>query len=361
MGLKMGGGIEGGCWCTVVVFCALIIVSGATALSGGSDECDLYSGSWVYDESYPMYDSSKCPHIRREYDCIKFGRTDLNYLKYRWQPTNCNLPSFNGEEFLSKMRGKKIMFVGDSISVNQWQSMMCLLHTSLPPQSIINFHDNITTSTTTATFEDYEVSISVFLSHYLVDIVEDPNIGRVLKLDSITNGNVWKDNDVLIFNTWLWWYRRGEKQPWDYIQIGKSVLKDMDRMVAFHEGLKTWANWVESDIDTEKTTVFFQGVSPNHYNGAAWNETGVTNCAKETVPMCGSTYPGGMPMAEMVVEQVLSGITKPVSLLNITTMSQLRKDAHPSRFNGFRGMDCTHWCVAGLPDTWNSLLFAALV
>ncbi|KAJ0439512.1 putative PC-Esterase [Helianthus annuus] len=88
--------------------------------------------------------------------------------------------------------------------------MMCLLRTSLPPQSIINEHT--VNSTTTATFEDYGVLISVFLSHYLVDIVE-VKIGHVLTLDSIANGKVWKENGVLIFNTWLWWYCRGEKQP----------------------------------------------------------------------------------------------------------------------------------------------------
>ncbi|MFS8027591.1 putative PMR5 domain, PC-Esterase [Helianthus anomalus] len=348
----MGGGIGGRCWCTIILFA---LVSGP--ISYACDACDLYQGRWVYDESYPLYDSSKCPHIRREFDCIKYGRPNLNYLKFRWQPTNCNLPRFNAKEFLTKMSGKKIMFIGDSVSENQWQSMMCLLRTSLPPQSIIN--EQTVNSTTTATFEDYGVSISVFLSHYLVDIVEE-KIGRVLKLDSISNGDVWKENDVLIFNTWLWWYRRGEKQPWDYIQIGTNIMRDMDRMVAFQEGLNTWANWVNTEIDTEKTTVFFQGVSPPHYNGLEWNEPGVTNCAKETLPMNGSTYPGGVPRAEMVVEQVLSGITKPVSLLNITRLSQLRKDAHPGRFNNF-GMDCTHWCVAGLPDTWNLLLSAALV
>ncbi|KAJ0837565.1 putative PMR5 domain, PC-Esterase [Helianthus annuus] len=347
----MGGGIGTRCWCAIILFA---LASGPTTYG---DECDLYQGNWVYDESYPLYDSSECPHIRKEYDCIKNGRPDLNYLKFRWQPTNCNLPRFNAEEFLTKMSGKKIMYIGDSVSENQWQSMMCLLRTSLPPQSIINEHT--AKSTTTVTFEDYGVSISVFLSHYLVDIVEE-DIGRVLKLDSITNGDVWKENDVLIFNTWLWWYRRGEKQPWDYIQIGTNITKDMDRMVAFQEGLNTWANWVNSEIDTEKTTVFFQGVSPSHYNGSDWNEPGVTNCAKETLPMNGSTYPGGVPRAEMVVEKVLSGITKPVSLLNITRLSQLRKDAHPSTFNIF-GMDCTHWCVAGLPDTWNLLLYAGLV
>ncbi|KVI11778.1 protein trichome birefringence-like 41 [Cynara cardunculus var. scolymus] len=160
------------------------------------------------------------------------------------------------------MSGKKIMYVGDSVSVNQWQSMVCLLHAALPSQS--NITDETINSTRTVTYQDYGVSISVFLSHYLVDIV-DEKIGRVMRLDSIADGDIWKENDVLIFNTWLWWYRSGDKQPWDYIETDNKILKDMDRMAAFREGLKTWANWVDSDVNTLKTTVFFQGVSPSHY------------------------------------------------------------------------------------------------
>ena len=238
----------------------------------------------------------------------------------------CNPVRFDGKDFLEKLEGKKIMFIGDSVSLNHYESLLCLLHAAVPEARITTQTSN---STNTVTFEvselvlerlqpllfqaklslllcnwwsrtsqDHGVSISVFQTHYLVDI-EQEQIGRVLKLESIKDGNTWKDMDVLVFNTWLWWYRRGPKQPyeleklgkcgrfvnsiekesswcgvfdfsasnfrWDYVQEGQSILKDMDRMVAFQKGLTTWAKWVDSDVDTSKTTVIFQGISPFHY------------------------------------------------------------------------------------------------
>ena len=95
-------------------------------------------------------------------------------------------------------------------------------------------------------------------------------------------------------------------------------------------------------------------------SGTEWNEPEVKDCSKETEPISGTTYPAGLPKALYVVEDVLKTITKPVQLLNITNLSQLRNDAHPGSHNGFGGMDCTHWCVAGLLDTWNELLYFAL-
>ncbi|KAJ6702902.1 PROTEIN TRICHOME BIREFRINGENCE-LIKE 38 [Salix viminalis] len=321
-----------------------------------TSDCNRYEGSWVQDDSYPLYDSSACPFIRKEFDCLKYGRPDQLYLQYRWQPSACDLPRFDGKDFLEKMKGKKIMFIGDSVSLNHYESLLCLLHAADPDARITTQSSN---STNTVTFQDHGVSISVFATHYLVDI-EEEQIGRVLKLDSIKDGNTWKDFDVLVFNTWLWWYRRGPKQPWDYVQQGRFILKDMDRMVAFRKGLTTWAKWVDSDVDASKTKVIFQGISPFHYHGEEWGKPGVMNCGMETQPVSVSTYPGGSPLALQVLEEVLSTVRKPVHLLNITTLSQLRKDGHPSSYNGFKGMDCTHWCVAGVPDTWNELLYSAI-
>lgn len=52
---------------------------------------------------------------------------------------------------------------------------------------------------------------------------------------------------------------------WDYVQDGSTITKDMDRLVAFNKGMKTWAQWVDLNVDPLRTKVFFQGISPTHY------------------------------------------------------------------------------------------------
>jgi hypothetical protein len=87
------------------------------------------------------------------------------------------------------------------------------------------------------------------------------------------------------------------------------------------------------------------------------------NCNGEAKPALADEHPWHQHPAELALEKVLRNMSKPVHLLNVTRMSELRKDAHPSVYGagGHRGMDCTHWCLAGVPDTWNQLLYAELI
>lgn len=55
-----------------------------------------------------------------------------------------------------------------------------------------------------------------------------------------------------------------------------------------------------------------------------------------------------------------------LDLLNVTNMAARRKDGHASVYylgpgNGAASLhrqDCSHWCLPGVPDSWNELLYA---
>lgn len=71
-------------------------------------------------------------------------------------------------------------------------------------------------------------------SVYLVDVVREAE-GRILKLDSIQGGKHWKGIDMLIFNTWHWWNRRGNTQPLVSFLLTSSIP-------LFHLPYFTWCS-----------------------------------------------------------------------------------------------------------------------
>ncbi|KAM3360448.1 protein trichome birefringence-like 39 [Capsicum galapagoense] len=328
----------------------------SNGLNSTLENCNLFEGSWIIDESYPPYDSLSCPFLRDDFNCLKNGRPDEFYLKYRWQPTACNLPRFDGKIFLEKMKGKRLLFVGDSLGNNQWESLACLLHAAVPTSKYVYDKGGIIT----LKFQEYGVSLEYLKNPFLVDVSHDKD-GRILTLDSITRSSIWTKTDVLIFNSYHWWNHTGTLQGWDYLEVGGKRFKDMDRMKAYKIGLTTWANWIDSNIDPTKTRVFFQGIPALHFAGVDWGEPKEKNCNGQTKPLGGSTFLGESYPGQPVIKEVLSSMNKSVILLDITLLTALRKDGHPSIYGTSGQLDCSHWCVAGVPDTWNSLLYTSLI
>jgi hypothetical protein len=69
-------------------------VGGTTEAGDTSkEECNWSRGQWVYDNvSRPLYSGLKCTFIFPEVACDKYGRKDVMYQHWRWQPHGCDLP-----------------------------------------------------------------------------------------------------------------------------------------------------------------------------------------------------------------------------------------------------------------------------
>ena len=141
----------------------------------------------------------------------------------------------------------------------------------------------------------------------------------------------------------------------------------MDAMEAFRKSLWTWKSWATQKLDPERSNIFFRSYSPVHYRDGKWNGGG--HCDLITEPETNDTKLEAEPLNNVFISEVVKQMeyeNRNVQLLNITYLTGFRKDGHPAN-NREPGIgdsafqDCSHWCLPGVPDTWNELLYARLI
>ncbi|KAJ0691509.1 putative PC-Esterase [Helianthus annuus] len=225
---------------------------------------------------------------------------------------------------------------------------------------------------------------------------------RTVRIQSIEkHARHWVDADILVFNTYLWWRLpiiRLLKGPGSVLGGPNQVYDEIDNVRAYKKVLKTWSKWVLTHINPAKTKMFFMGLTATHskydffsrcsskiicvsrtgsglvlvLGGGKNQET----CYKETEPVTldGFWESGTIPQMLRILESSLNKLKAKgvnVQLINITQLTQHRKDAHPTVYrrlwrplteeqknNPQRTSDCTHWCLPGVPDIWNEILLA---
>lgn len=68
-----------------------------------SAACNFARGRWIAERRRPLYSGFKCKQwLSDMWACRLTLRTDFSYEGYRWQPENCEMPDFNGSEFLKR-------------------------------------------------------------------------------------------------------------------------------------------------------------------------------------------------------------------------------------------------------------------
>ncbi|XP_062221836.1 protein trichome birefringence-like 1 isoform X2 [Phragmites australis] len=342
--------------------------------------CDMFYGNWVQDDSYPLYPAGSCPHVDESFNCYRNGRPDKAYQRLRWQPSGCRIPRLNPIDMLERLRGKRLVFVGDSLNRNMWESLVCILRNSVEDKrkvfEVSGRSQFRVEGSYSFLFQEYNCSVEFFVSPFLVQEWEMPirngkGTRETLRLDMINRASPrYKNADIIIFNTGHWWTHDKTALGKDYYQEGNRVYSELDVHDAYRRALNTWAKWVDSNVNPKKTTVFFRGYSASHFSGGQWNSGG--SCDKETEPITNEQYLEPYPTKMSILEEVLHGMKTPVVYLNITRMTDYRKEAHPSVYRKQKlteqekkspevYQDCSHWCLPGVPDSWNELLYAQML
>ncbi|RXH68754.1 hypothetical protein DVH24_031087 [Malus domestica] len=216
----------------------------------------------------------------------------------------------------------------------------------------------------------YNFSVEFYWSPFLMQQnVNQDSDARILRLDRVaTSAMKWIGADIMVFNTGHWWVHHGKIKTWDLFQYEGKTRENMEIESAFDMAMNTWARWVDQNVDATKTRVFFRSISPEH-KGKHW-------CYNETQPIEDDSYETTFPGKIIkVIERTMQRMKTPVTYLNITKLSQHRRDAHPAVYatKEWKQLlalqnrkpetyaDCSHWCLPGLPDTWNRLLYVSLV
>ncbi|XP_062214168.1 probable xylan O-acetyltransferase 10 isoform X2 [Phragmites australis] len=339
--------------------------------------CDIGQGEWVYDEAArPWYQEWECPYIQPQLTCQAHGRPDKAYQHWRWQPRGCSLPSFNATLMLEMLRGKRMLFVGDSLNRGQYVSLICLLHRAIPDAS-----KSFQTVDSLSVFraKDYDATIEFYWAPLLAESNSDDAVVHRIN-DRVIRGapmdkhsRFWKGAHILVFNSYLWWMT-GEK-----IQILRGADDDMGKDIvemqaeeAYKLVLYQVVRWLENNVDPKNSRVFFVTASPTHTDSREWgDEAEGGNCYNQTSPISDASYWGSTSRAMLrVTGEVLATSRVPVGVVNVTQLSEYRRDAHTQiykkqwaqptpeqRADPRSYADCTHWCLPGVPDTWNELLY----
>ncbi|KAG2398672.1 Protein trichome birefringence-like 16 [Vigna angularis] len=343
-----------------------------------NEVCNLAKGKWVPDNRQPLYSGFECKQWLSEmWACRLTQRTDFAYERLRWQPKDCQMEEFEGSKYLRRMQHKTLAFVGDSLGRQQFQSLMCMITSgkeTLDVEDVGKEYGLILSEGAARPdgwayrFLSTNTTILYYWSAILCDIepinVDDPATEYAIHLDRpplFLRQFLHKFN-VLVLNTGHHW-NRGKINANRWIMHVGGV-PNTDKKIAVVAGAKNLTvynvvRWVSSQLlEYPSLKVFFRTISPRHFVGGDWNTGGSCN---STTPMSVGKEILGEESTDKVVANAVKGTR--VKILDITALSQLRDEGHISHFSisakpGVQ--DCLHWCLPGIPDTWNEILFTQI-
>ncbi|KAL6994052.1 hypothetical protein U1Q18_012158 [Sarracenia purpurea var. burkii] len=341
--------------------------------------CNIFNGTWVEYPGGAYYtNTSECEIDDRE-NCMKFGRPDTEFLKWRWKPNECELPIFHAAQFLELVRGKFMAFVGDSVGRNQMQSLMCLLASVARPVDLSRAQNK---SFRHWLYVKYNFTLATFWSTHLVRAYDaDPNGFSYMSLMNLHLDEVdeaWSTKienfDYVIVSVGPWFFR-----PMVFYEKGQVVgchechknnVTELSRGFGYRMAFRTTFRTLLS-LPNYKGITFLRTISPPHFENGEWNTGGTCGRTrpfkKEEKKLDGYTMELYLAQVEEFWAAKREGRRRGLKfrLLDTTEAMVLRPDGHPGHYGHGTDEkvtipDCVHWCLPGPIDAWNEFLLQML-
>uniref|UniRef100_A0A7C9EC47 Uncharacterized protein n=1 Tax=Opuntia streptacantha TaxID=393608 RepID=A0A7C9EC47_OPUST len=337
--------------------------------------CNYAKGEWVPDDHRPFYSGARCRlWLSEMWACRVTDRINFAYEKFRWQPKDCEMEEFSGSKFLRRMRNKTLAFIGDSLGRQQFQSMMCMLSGGKEKSDAIDVgweyglvktRGAIRPDGWAYRFPRTNTTVLFYWSACLCDLQKlnesDPKSEVAMHLDRPPSflSRYLDRFDVVVLNTGHHWnIGKLEANHW-VIHIGGVPNPNKDLVEAKDFTIHSIVKWMDSQLPRHPNLrAFYRSISPRHFFNGDWNTGGTCN---NTIPLSRGKEVLKEESSDPVAALALKGTN--VTFLDITALSELRDEAHISKYTirPSPGMeDCLHWCLPGIPDTWNEILFAQL-
>ncbi|XAR51573.1 hypothetical protein NMG60_11006237 [Bertholletia excelsa] len=345
-----------------------------------NEKCDIFTGEWVHDPDAPYYTNMTCWAIHEHQNCMKYGRPDSEFMKWRWKPDGCELPVFNPWQFLDIVRGKSLAFVGDSVGRNQMQSLICMLSRAEYPIDESYTPDE---HFKRWRYISYNFTLAFFWTPFLVKAEEADSNGPThtglfnLYLDEFDDK--WttqiSEFDYVIISAGHWFYRPAmyyEKRRLvgcRFCQIDNIV--DLPMYYGYRRAFRTAFRAINS-LENFKGVTFLRTFAPSHFEGGLWNQGG--NCIRKAPFRSNETRLEGEDLELYMTQMEEFGVAEREGkkkglryrVLDTTLAMLMRPDGHPSRYghwpheNVTLYNDCVHWCLPGPIDAWSDFMLEML-
>ncbi|CAL5043332.1 unnamed protein product [Urochloa decumbens] len=374
--------------------------SSSSPLSGAAP-CDLTRGRWVRDPSVqPYYTNATCAFIEGYQNCMKHGRPSLEFLQWRWRPAGgagCDdgdLPRFDAARFFELLRGKSILFVGDSLASSHVRSLVCTLSQVEPPAR----------SPAAGGFERWRfpahgLTVTFFWTPFQVrwrltrgppepvgpdrqgEVFAGPSDIHLDEPDARWLPAAAREHDIVVVSASHWFaraavhYRRAASAgrggaASSNATAAARLTPEQAQRAAFRTVLRGLAG-----MEGWEGTAVLRTVAPTHYENGGWFDGGECTATEPADPedpvpeMAGTErefYRAQVEEFAAAQEEVARRSGVRMRLMDVTGMMLRRPDGHPDRYGHGGGehegfdIDCLHWCLPGPIDVWNELLLQIL-